>query len=257
MEDMMSKVNINDSVVFVTGANRKKGIGRALVEEAIRRGAKKVYATARDLSQLDDLVAKYHGKVVAVKLDVTDQKQIQQASEIASDTQILINNAGCCGFSGCIHNYKEETTRLEFETNFFAPLYLMRAFSKNLIRNNAGAIVNIVSIGALMPFPMAATYSASKAALYSLTQAVRIEMMQHKVSVFGVYPGPIDTDMSKDLNVSKGDPLQAAVRIFDGMENGIEEITTDKLADAFSDSLKKDLRAIEAIKEEFGQGNPH
>lgn len=253
----MSKVSITNSVVFVTGANRKNGIGRALVEEAIKRGAKKVYATARDVSQLDNLVTEHKGKVVAVELDVTNSKQIQKVAQIASDTQILINNAGCTGFSGCIYNYNEETARKEFETNFFGPLYLMRAFTKNLISNNNGAIVNIISIGALMPFPPAATYSASKAALHSLTQAARTEMTQHKVAVFGVYPGPIDTDMSEGLDVFKEDPKKVAIRIFDGIEDGQEDITTDKLADAFSDSLKKDLRAIEAIKAEFGQGNHH
>ncbi len=253
----MLKVSVQDRVVFVTGANRKNGIGHALVEEAIKRGAKKVYATARDVSQLDDLVAKFEGKVVAVELDVTNFDQIRKVAKEAIDTQVLINNAGATGFSGCIHGYNDETARKEFEVNFFAPLHLMNIFSENLIKNNQGAIVNVISIAALMPFPMAATYSASKAALYSLTQAARVEMSQHGIPVFGVYPGPIDTDMAQGLEVRKETPANVAIRIFDGMERGEEDITTDRLADAFKGYLKKDPIAIDAIKNEFGRGNHH
>lgn len=253
----MSRVSVKDLVVFVTGASRKRGIGRALVEEAIKRGAKKVYATARDVSQLDDLVAKFQGKVVAVELDVTNLEQIQRVAQEASDTQVLINNAGVAGFSGCIYNYNEETARQELEVNYLGPLHLMHAFSENLIKNNNGAIVNVISIGGLSPFPLAATYSASKAALYSLTQSVRIEMIRQGIPVFGVYPGPIDTDMSDSIEVKKESPANVALRVFDGMEQGVEDITTDALADTFVNYLRKDPKAIEAVKKEFGQGNHH
>nr|WP_253307644.1 SDR family NAD(P)-dependent oxidoreductase [Rickettsia endosymbiont of Ceutorhynchus assimilis] len=251
----MSKVSVKDLVVFVTGASRKRGIGRALVEEAIKRGAKKVYATARYVSQLDELVAKFQGKVVSVELDVTDLEQIQKIAQIANDTQILINNAGAVGFSGCIHNYDEKTARQEIEVNYFAPLHLINSFSKNLIKNNNCAIVNIISIGGLYPSPMHVTYSASKAALYSLTQAIRIEMMMHShlIPVFGVYPGPIDTDMAEDIEVKKETPANVALRIFDAMEQGVLDITTDALSDNFVSYLKKDPKAIEAIKKEFGK----
>lgn len=248
----MKQTSVKNSVVFVTGANRRKGIGQALVKEAIQRGAKKVYATARDVSQLDDLVSKFKGKVAAIALDVADAEQIQKAAQKAADTQILINNAGVSEFSGCIYNYNDEKARKEFEINFFGPLYLMRAFSDHLIKNSPSAVVNVISIGGLMPFPMAATYSASKAALYSLTQAVRIEMHRHGIPVFGIYPGPIDTDMANGLTVEKESPANAAIRIFDGMENGIEDITTDALADAFTSYLKRDPEALEAVKKRFG-----
>jgi short-subunit dehydrogenase len=109
----------------------------------------------------------------------------------------------------------------------------------------------VISVGGLLPFPPAATYSASKAALHSLTQSVRAEMMPQGIAVFGVYPGPIDTDMSDDLKVKKESPSDAACRIFDGMEQGIEDITTDDFADAFVGYLRKDSKAIEAIEKEF------
>lgn len=249
--------SIQDLTILITGTSRKNGIGRALVEEAIKRGAKKVYATTRNISLLDDLVAKFQGKVVAIELDVTNLEQIQKVAQETNDTQVLINNSGLSGFSGCIYHYNEEVARQEFEVNFFGPLRLMNTFAENIIRNNRGAIVNVISIGAFMSFPMAATYSASKAALYSLTQAARIEMSQHGIPVFGVYPGPIDTDMADSLKVRKESPGNAAIRIFDGMEKGLEDITTDALSDAFSNYLKKDPKAIEAIKKEFGKGNHH
>ncbi|WP_421781702.1 SDR family oxidoreductase [Kiloniella litopenaei] len=253
----MSKLTIKDLVVFITGANREKGIGRALVEEALKRGAKKVYATARDVSQLDGLVQKYEGRVVAVGLDVTNPEQIQKAVQEAGDTQVLINNAGVAGFSGCIFNYDEKAARQEFEVNCFAPLHLMNAFSDSLIKNGNGAIVNVVSIAGLASFPLAATYSASKAALHSLTRAARIEMARHGVPVFGVYPGPIDTDMAARVEAFKESPANLAGRVFDGMEAGVEDITTDPLADAFAGYLKEDPVAAEAMKKEFGIGNHH
>lgn len=253
----MFKLNVKDLVVFVTGANRKKGIGRALVEEAVKRGAKKVYASARDITTLDDLVAKHTGIVVPVQLDVTNQEQVHRSAVVASDTQVLINNAGKSGYLGCIYQHNEEMVREEFEVNFFGPLHLMHAFSRNIINNGNGGIVNIISIGAFMSFPRSATYCASKAALSSLTQAARIEMSQHGIPVFGVYPGPIDTDMAEGLNVNKESSANVANRVFDGMEKGIQDITTDPLADAFENYLKKDPKAMDAVWKEFGQGNHH
>ncbi|QQV74745.1 hypothetical protein H6P87_00285 [Rickettsia tillamookensis] len=253
----MSKVFVKDLVVFITGASRKKGIGRALVEEAIKRGAKKVYATARNISQLDDLVAKFQGKVAPVELDVTNLEQIKKVVQIAKDTQVLINNSGAVGFTGCIRNYNEEIARQEMEINYFAPFRLINAFSENLIKNSNCAIVNIISIGGLYPSPVHVTYSASKAALYSLTQAIRIEMMMysHFIPVFGVYPGPIDTDMAEDIEVKKETPVNVALRVFDDMEQGILDITTDALSDNFVSYLKKDPQIIEALKKEFNRKN--
>src|SRR5687767_12782327 len=113
----MTTITVKDKIIFITGTNRKRGIGRALVEEALKRGAKKVYASARQASELDDLVAKHHGKVIAIPLDVTSYEQVKNAAQKATDTQILINNAGTVGLSGCIENYNEKVARLELEIN--------------------------------------------------------------------------------------------------------------------------------------------
>ncbi len=213
----MFDVSVKDLVILVTGANREKGIGHALIEEGIQRVAKKIYATARNITKLKDLVTKFKETVIPVELDVTNFNQIKKIAQIASDTQVLINNSGIAGFSGCTYNYDEQKARQEIEVNYFGPLHLMNVFKKNLLNNGNGAIVNIISIGGLYPSPTHITYSASKAALYSLTQATRIEMMMysHLIPIFGVYPGPVDTDMAKDIKVNKESPANIAVRIFE------------------------------------------
>src|SRR5690242_7836218 len=105
----MSNIVVKDAVIFITGANRKRGIGRALVEEAVKRRAKKVYATARNISQLDSLASQHPGIVVPLSLDVTNRGEVAQVAKEASDTQILINNSGFSGYSGFCFNYSEET----------------------------------------------------------------------------------------------------------------------------------------------------
>ncbi len=241
----MSNIVVKDAVIFITGASRKRGIGHALVEEAVKRGAKKVYATARNISQLDSLASKYPGIVIPLSLDVTNKSEVDQVAQDASDTQILINNAGFAGYSGICFGYNEETARQELEVNYFGLINLIRAFCRTLIKNQNVAIANVISIGGLSAFPMAATYSASKAAAHSLTQSVRAELTPHGISVFGVYPGPIDTDMSDGLDFGKETPANAAVQNIDGIEQGIEDITTDDFADDFVKKLRLDPKVVE------------
>ncbi len=241
----MSNIMVKNAVIFITGANRKRGIGRALVKEAIKRGAKKIYATARNISQLDSLLHQYPEIIVPLKLDVTHKDEIDRVAQIACDTQILINNSGFAGYSGFCFNYDEQTARQELEVNYFGVLNLIRVFCKTLIKNKNAAIANIISIGGLSSFPLCATYSASKAAAHSLTQSTRAELMCYGVSVFGIYPGPIDTDMADGMNFLKEDPVNAAARIFDGIEQGIEDITTDSFADDFVKNLRLNPKAVE------------
>lgn len=252
----MTNIRVKDAVIFITGASRKRGIGHALVEEAVKRGAKKVYATARNISQLDSLVSKYQGIVVPLSLDVTNRSEMDQIAHVASDTQILINNAGFAGYSGFCFHYSDEVARQELEVNYFGLINLIRAFCKTLIKNQNGAIANIISIAGLSSFPLAATYSASKAAAHSLTQSVRAELTQHGISVFGIYPGPIDTDMADEVNFEKETPANAAVRIFDGMEQGIEDITTDGFADNFVKKLRLDAKAVEKENGDYAYQMP-
>lgn len=241
----MPNIVVKDAVIFITGASRKRGIGRALVEEAVKRGAKKVYATARNVSQLESFASQYQGIVVPLSLDVTNKSEVDQVAQLAADTQILINNSGFAGYSGFCFNYSEEVARQELEVNYFGLITLIRAFCKTLIKNQNAAIANVISIGGLSSFPLCATYSASKAAAHSLTQSVRAELTRHGVSVFGIYPGPIDTDMADGVNLEKETPANAAIRIFDGIEQGIEDITTDGFADNFVKRLTVDRKEVE------------
>ena len=227
----MPGVSVKDAVVFVTGANR--GIGRAIAEEAVARGAKRVYATARDVSGVQDLVDENPDTVVAVALDVTNSEQVREAAASAPDVQVLINNAGVARFAGAIFNNDEDGAHLEMQTNYFGPMRVAGAFAPTILGNGNGAITNVVSISGFASFPMAATYSASKAAAHSLTQAMRAEMEPQGVGVFGVYPGPIDTDMAEGLDFEKETPRNVAIRIFDQMEAGVEDIMTDAFALGF------------------------
>lgn len=239
----MPGVNVRDAVVFVTGANR--GIGRAIAEEAVARGASRVYAAARKSASVSDMVDAHPDTVVAIELDVTDAGQIEKAADEADDVQILINNAGVAGYSGIVFGHDPESARREMETNYFGPLNVSRAFAPAIVRNGNGAIAVVASIGGLTNFPMAATYSASKAAAHSMTQGMRGELAPQGVGVFGVYPGPIDTDMAASLRFDKESPANVAKRIFDGMQDGVEDITTDAFADNFVKMLKADAKAVE------------
>ena len=239
----MSGVNAKDAVVFVTGANR--GIGRAIVEEAVARGAAKVYATARNPESVQDLVDQHPGTVVAVQLDVTDDAQIRDAVTAAGDVQILINNAGVAGYSGAVFHHDQDAARLEMETNYFGPMNLSRAFAPAIVANGNGAVAVVVSVSGFVSFPMAATYSASKAAAHSLCQGMRGELGQLGVPVFGIYPGPIDTDMAAGMDIDKESPRNVAIRIFDGMQEGVEDITTDAFADALARNIAADAKAVE------------
>ena len=239
----MPGVNAKDAVVLVTGANR--GIGRAIAEEAAARGAKKVYAAARDIAGVQDLVDQHPDTVVAVQLDVTNREQIESAVGQAPDVQILINNAGVAGYSGVIYNHNEAAARKEMETNYFGPMNVSRAFAPAIVKNGGGAVAIVISVGGLSNFPMAATYSASKAAAHSLSQGMRGELAPQGVSVFGIYPGPIDTDMAAGIDLEKESPRNVAIRIFDQMQEGVEDITTDAFADDFVQRLKADAKAVE------------
>ncbi len=130
-------------------------------------------------------------------------------------------------------------------TNYFGPLNVTRAFARAIVGNGNGAVANVVSIGGLANFPMAATYSASKAAAHSLTQGLRAELAPQGVAVFGVYPGPIDTDMAAGMEMEKETPRNVAIRIYEHMADGVEDITTDAFADEFVRNLRVDAKAVE------------
>jgi NAD(P)-dependent dehydrogenase (short-subunit alcohol dehydrogenase family) len=227
---------IADRAVLVTGANR--GIGQALVEEALRRGAKRVYAgTRQPLAQPDE-------RVTPVTLDVTNAAQIQAAVEKVESLDILINNAG-------VALYDDLSDRAVLEqhlaVNLFGTYSVTQAFLPLLARSR-GAIVNNVSLAAFAPLPITPAYSISKAAAFNLTQSLRALLAGQGVRVHAALTGPTDTDMSRGFDIPKASPESVARAIFDGMERGEEEIFPDPLSETVAESWR--MGAAKALERE-------
>jgi NAD(P)-dependent dehydrogenase (short-subunit alcohol dehydrogenase family) len=223
----MSAQKITGTVALVTGANR--GIGRALTEALLARGVKKVYAAARNPEMLGDLRDE---RVVPLQLDVTDADQIRAAAASAPDIEIVFSNAGV-QLGSSLEATPLDLARREMDVNYFGPLQLLQSVAPILARNGGGAVVNVGSAAGLTTVPFIPTYSASKAALHSLTQAARIMLGTQGTSVFGVYPGPVDTDMARDLPFQKAAPIDVAHAILDAVEAGQEDIFPDPFSVQF------------------------
>lgn len=224
--------------VLITGANR--GIGKALVEEALLRGAKRVYAgTRRPLDHPDP-------RVTSLALDVTDAAQIHAAVEQVESLDILINNAGVVAYD----ELSDPAVLDEMlAVNFFGVRDVTQAFLPKLIASK-GAIATNVSINAFAPFPLVASYSVAKAAAFNLMQSLRAIVAPTGVSVHAVLLGPVDTDMSADLDLDKAPPESVAHGVFDGIENGEEDIFPDpmskNLADGWRNGSCKGLERMSA-----------
>jgi len=234
-------MKISGSTAVVTGANR--GIGRALVDALLARGAAKVYAAVRDPDSVKDLAAG-DPRVVPTALDLTDHEQIARAADRASDATLLINNGGSLNFAdplsgdlGAIHT--------DIVTNFVGPLVTAREFVPVLERNGGGAIVNVLSLVVFGPVPAMGGYSASKAAAASVTQALRAQLREREISVYGVFPGAVDTDMIRDLEIPKTSPADVATAILDGIEAGEENILPDPMAQGGYKAWRDDPSAFE------------
>ena len=234
---------IEGTTALVTGANR--GIGRAIAQALLDRGVAKVYAGARKPEELEDWVNESGGRLVAMALDVTDSGHLDAAVAAAGDLRLLVNNAGVALTSDITAENALDTARLEMDVNFFAPLDLARRFAPTLAGNGGGAVVNILSVGGLTNFPFFPTYSASKAAGHSLTQGLRMLMAAQGTSVFGVYPGPVDTDMARGLELDKTSPRDVAVAILDGIEAGREDILPDPFAVQFGEQYEASPKTSE------------
>ncbi len=222
--------SVKGKTALVTGANR--GIGEAIVDALVKAGAAKVYAGARNINDLAPLTARHGARVVALKIDVTDPTQIAAAAAAASDVQLLVNNAGFAGHVGGAFTDPEWITsgRQEMEVNFFGTFAVTQVFAPVLAKNGGGSVVNIASVASLVSFALLASYSASKAAVHSLTQATRAMLKGQGTQVFGVYPGPIDTRMAEDIPFDKTSPADAARAIIAGIEAGAEEIYPDPMS---------------------------
>jgi len=236
----MKAHRIEGAVALVTGASR--GLGRALTEALLARGARKVYATARDPEALRGLGDE---RLVALRLDVTEAEQIRAAAEAAPDVELVFNNAGVLLGYGLADKGVVGQARREMEVSYFGPLQLLQRLAPTLAGNGGGAVVNIGSAAGLSNVAFFPTYSASKAALHSLTQAARVLLGAQGTSVFGVYAGPIDTDMVRELALPKTAPRDVAAAILDGIEAGQEDIFPDPFAADFGRQFESSPKATE------------
>lgn len=219
-------MKLENKVVLVTGANR--GIGRALVEEALHRGVRKVYAgTRRPMTHPDP-------RVINLALDVTNREQIRQAVSEVGSLDVLINNAGVAFYDDLSDR---DMLDRHFAVNLFGPYDLMQAFLSSLTISQ-GAVVNILSIVALAPLPLIASYSVSKAAAFSLTQSMRAYLAGRGIKVHAVLTGPVDTDMNRGLDIPKATPESAARAIYDGIEKEEEEIFPDPMSATLAESWR-------------------
>ncbi len=236
----MNGQRIEGAVALVTGANR--GIGRALTEALLAHGVRKVYATARNPEALRALRDE---RLVPMRLDVTNVDLIRAAADAAPDLELVFNNAGVSLGRGITDPTVVDEARREMEVNYFGPLQLLHWLAPTLARNGGGAVVNIGSAAGLTSLPFLPTYSASKAALHSLTQAARILLGAQGTSVFGVYAGPVDTDMTRELALPKTSPRDVAFAILDGVEAGQEDIFPDPFAADFGRQFGSSPKAAE------------
>ena len=236
----MKLLKVDGAIALVTGANR--GIGRALSEALLGRGVKKIYAAARDPVTLGGL---RDARLVPLRLDVTDPQQVRAAGAAAQDVQLVFNNAGVVLNSEIAGENALEHARHEMEVNYFGALQMLREFSAILARNGGGALLNVGSLAGLTNIAFFPTYSASKAALHSLTQAARVLLSAQGTAVFGAYPGPVDTDMVRDLAMPKAPAADVARAILDGLERGQEDIFPDSFAMEFGRQFEASPKASE------------
>ena len=241
------KINPNGKVALVSGGNR--GIGKAIVVELLERGASKVYAGARNPETLTVLKDKYGDRLVPLKLDVTDAASVAEAVETANDVDILINNAGVLKFDSLLAQDAAENFAYHLSVNVHGLLSLTNAFIAQLRSRSEAALVNVSSLAGLANMPSIGTYSVTKAAVHSITQGYRAELANDSVLVTGVYPGPIDTDMAKDLEMEKDSPENVAKAIIDGIESGAEDVFPDVMSSQVGVAYAADPKAIE---KEFG-----
>jgi NAD(P)-dependent dehydrogenase (short-subunit alcohol dehydrogenase family) len=239
-------MRIAEKIVLITGSNR--GVGEALVKEGLNRGAKRVFAGTRGA------IANKDPRVTTLTLDVTNASQIQRAVDQVADLDVLINNAGI-GVSDDLTDL--DVIQKHLDVNLLGLLKVTRAFLPLLTRSK-GAIVNILSVTSVAPFPVIPGYSISKAAALSLTQSLRALLMRQGVSVHGVILGSVDTDMTRGFDIPKVSPESAAEGIFDGVEEGEEDIfpdpTSRTLADGWRGGVTKAFeRRINAVVLEGAQ----
>jgi NAD(P)-dependent dehydrogenase (short-subunit alcohol dehydrogenase family) len=236
-------MKISGTVALVTGANR--GLGRAYVRELVSRGAAKVYGAARQPAQVSE------PGVTPVALDITDPERVVRVAAECADVSLLVNNAGVMKASTLIGAPDLDAARAEMETNYFGTLRMCRAFAPVLAASGGGAIVNMLSITSFYTNPFNASYGASKAAEWSLTNGVRLELHHQGTLVVAVHAGFIDTDMAALVDAPKTSPGSVARQAFDAVEAGQVEVLADERTRTVKASLSRDHELIYPPVQEF------
>lgn len=242
------QVNPNGKTALVSGANR--GIGKAITIELLEKGAK-VYAGARNISTLDELKAQYGDKLIPIQLDVTDPSTIDALASQITDLDILINNAGVLSFGQIFSDNWNETLKHHLDVNVTGVISLSNAVIKLLKKDSPTAIANVSSLAGLGNMPVIGTYSVSKAAVHSINQGMRAELAKDNVLVMGIYPGPIDTDMTSEFEMDKDSPQNVAKNIVEGLINGTEDLFPDAMSQQAGPFYASNPKAVEQQFAEF------
>lgn len=228
-------MDLKNAVVLITGANR--GLGLAFAREALARGARKVYAGARDPSTIT------LPGVEAIRLDVTNAAEVAAAAAHASDVTLVINNAGIAVPGGFMAAGSIESAQRHLDTNLLGSLRVAQAFAPVLAANGGGALLNVLSIASWINGPLLGVYAMSKSAAWAMTNGLRHELRGQNTQVLGLHMGFVDTDLTKDLDAPKSSPEAIVAQAFDGLEAGAQEV----LADAQTRQVKQGLSAEPAV----------
>jgi NAD(P)-dependent dehydrogenase (short-subunit alcohol dehydrogenase family) len=240
-------MTLSNKVVLVSGANR--GIGAAIVRELLKVDVAKIYATARDPKALPSFG---DSRVVPLQLDITSDVSVNEAAAAMQDVEVLVNNAGTLAFGNYLGN-NWEAFEDDMRTNYFGTLRVLRAFTPQFVARKSGTIANICSVVGLSAVPLMASYSASKAALHSLTQSLRGTLEKDNVTVIGIYPGPIETVLAKEVPYpDKATPEYAAVNIVKGIAEGHPYVFPDPLAQQVEQLWSSDNRKLEYVSLHLG-----
>ena len=215
-------MKLDNAIVLITGANR--GLGLAFAREALARGARKVYAGARDPSTVT------LPGVIPIKLDVTKPEDIAAAVQAVGDVTLLINNAGIASMGGFLNADSASAAQKMLDTNFFGPMRLSQAFAPILAANGGGAIMSVLSVASWINGPLLGAYGASKSAAWALTNGLRIELKGQGTQVLGLHAGFIDTDLTQGIEMPKSTPQAIVTAAFDGLEAGASEVLADDIS---------------------------